>query len=63
VVHGVDVALLGQHRFMVGRHQQRTERMTAHGDGAQGHGVGAPQQRHHLRMGWRGRLCFHHQAP
>jgi hypothetical protein len=44
VVHGVDVALLGQHRVAVGRHQQRAEGVAAHRHGALGHGARAPQQ-------------------
>jgi hypothetical protein len=41
MVHRVDVALLGQHRLTIGRHQQRAKRVSPHGGGALRHLVGS----------------------
>ena len=51
VVHRVDVALLGQHRLTIGRHQQRPKRMPPHGRGALRHRIRAPQVANNLVWG------------
>ncbi len=51
VVHGVHVALLEQHRFPVGRHQQRAEGVVACRQRRRRDGVGAPQVAQRLLVG------------
>ena len=62
VVHGVDVALLGQHRLAIVRNEQRAKRVVAPVPGALGHSVGAAQQRGCLGFAQRRRV-IHLASP